>query len=448
MAMTTLLFLATFLFCLLGSIFFHPLLGVAGYVMTYVVAPATQWWGADLARMGMRYSFFMAAAIALGMLLQSKKLTFPGKLYGQEKLFLLLIGWIFLSTYFGLSGYEGENFALKLFKVAVFLWMLIRIVDSQTHYELFLWALILATAYVGFDALGASTARFGRIDRGVGGSDFAEGNFLAAHFAMVLPFIGVFFMKGSKIQKVLLLVAGVLLVNGIVLCRSRGVFLALAAGVLSALFWAPKVWRGKIIALVIVGLIGSIFLVDKGFIERMGRINPDVGNLEAQDDSAAGRLMAWKAALAMAKDHPLGIGQGNFSHHVGYYQPDIPGKDTHNTYLRALAELGLPGLILIGAMIWNAFRTLREQKRRIQVHELPPDLLLHVYAQSVALVIFLGAGMFITETYIEEFYWLLMFPVLLARVVDRAMEVQGVEDQQMVNGDRNLAEKFVKAGSL
>jgi O-antigen ligase len=103
---------------------------------------------------------------------------------------------------------------------------------------------------------------------------------------------------------------------------------------------------------------------------------------------------------------------------VGHYQPDIPGKDTHNTYLRALAELGIPGLGLILAMIWNAFSMLRRQKKRIAVNNLPHDLHLHVYALSVALIIFLVAGMFITETYIEEFYWLLMFPVLLERVID------------------------------
>lgn len=418
MALTTLLFLAVFTICLIGSIFFHPWLGVVGYVMTYVLAPSSQWWGAGLARMGMRYSLFMAAAIGLGMVFQSKKHSFPIKLYGQEILFFLLIGWIFLSIYIGLPGYSENDYSVKLFKVSIFLWMLIRIVDSQKSYEIFLWALVLTTTYVGFDALGVSTSQFGRLDRGVGGSDFAEGNFLAAHFAMVLPFIGAFFIKGSIKQKIILLASGVLLVNGIVLCRSRGVFLSLVMGAVTAIFFAPKKWRTKIVTLLIIALIGSFFLIDKGFIDRMGRINFDVENVEEQDDSAAGRIKAWMAALAMFEDHPLGIGQGNFFHYVGWYQPDIPGKDTHSTYLRALAELGFPGLFLILAMIWNAFKILRTQKRRIESQGLPHDLLLHVYAQSMALVIFLVSALFITETYIEEFYWLLMLPILLERVID------------------------------
>lgn len=446
MALTTLLFLAVFMFCLLGSILFHPLLGVVGYVLTYVVAPAGQWWGADLAVMGMRYSFFMAAAIALGILVQYRRLSFPGKLYTQEILFLLLIGWIFLSTYIGLPGYQGDNYAIKLFKVFVFTWMLIRTIESQKGYEIFLWTLILTTAYVGFDALGVSTAQFGRLDRGVGGSDFAEGNFLAAHFAMVLPFIGVFFLRGSKKQKFFLIVAAVLMVNGIVLCRSRGVFLALVMGVVSAIYLTPKIWRSKIFALVMIGLIGSFFLMDEGFIERMARINPSLSEIEEQDDSAAGRIMAWQAAVEMFGDYPLGIGQGNFFYYVGDYQPAIPGKDTHNTYLRALAELGFPGLLMILAMIWNAFKILRTQRRRIETLSLPHDIQLHVYGQSVALVIFLTAGLFITETYIEEFYWLLMFPVLLERVVDRQIIVQGAADAKVLERTQDIS--GISAGEI
>ena len=144
----------------------------------------------------------------------------------------------------------------------------------------------------------------------------------------------------------------------------------------------------------------------------------------------------------MAADHPLGIGQGNFHRYVGDYQPDIPGKDTHNTYLRALAELGVPGLLLIGAMIWNAFRILRVQKKRVTVNDLSHDLLLYIYAQTIALVIFLAAGMFITETYIEEFYWLLMFPVLLERVVDGQMRERGLVDDGVVARQREIAGLF------
>lgn len=420
MALKTILFALLYLLTIAGSIFYHPIIGVIGYVMTYIVAPATQWWGAPLVDIGVRFSFFAAAAIALGMFINAGKLRFPGKMYGQEIMFFLFVIWTFLSSFIGLDNFRSENFAEKLFKVFIFLWMLIRIIDDQKKYEYFLWAMVLSTIYLGFDTLGGSTAQFGRLDRGVGGSDFSEGNFLAAHFVMILPFIGLFFIKGTNKQRILLLLGAVLVVNGFVLCRSRGAFLALIAGVITTIFLTPRQWRAKITVLLIIGMVGGSFLMDEGFIQRMGRINVDIANIDAQDDSASGRILAWQAALEMAGDHPLGIGQGNFASYVGDYQPSIPGKDTHNTYLRCLAELGFPGLLLMMLMIWNAFRILKTQKNRIEYYDLPKDLLLHAYALRVALIIFLSAAMFITETYIEEFYWLLLMPVLIERTVDKA----------------------------
>lgn len=420
MALKTILFLVFYVSAIGGSIFFHPIFGVIGYVVTYVVAPPTQWWAAPLVGMGMRFSFFMATALAAGMVVQSGKLRFPGKFYTQEILFILFILWIFLSSFLGLPNFGSENFAVKLLKTYVFLWMLIRIVDSQEKYEFFLWALILSTIYLGFDTLGASTERFGRIHSGVGGSDFAEGNFLAAHFAMVLPLIGVFIIKGSMKLRALLVVGTVFIVNGFVLCRSRGAFLALFIGIFGTVFLAPQKWRAKIIIILIIGMIGGFSLMDKGFLERMGRINVDVTDIEAQDDSSSGRLLAWRAALSMVSDHPLGIGQNNFSTYVGDYQPSIPGKDAHSTYFRCLAELGIPGILLLVLMLMNTFRSLKKMKKAVEFYNLPNDLLLHIYALRIALLIFLTAGMFITETYIEEFYWLLFMPVLLERCIESA----------------------------
>jgi len=421
-SITGVVFLLTFSVLFFLSIFRHPFYGVLGYVIIYNISPAGQYWGRPLLEMGLRFNVFMTLAIVLGFLIQHEKIDFKFSLCLQEKFFWLLVLVVWASSFWGLPSFGTPEFHIKLAKIGFFLWLLLRIIDRREKYETFIWCLLLMGFYLGVQALNIDTSRFGRINVGLGGPDFKEGNFLAAHFAMLLPFAGVFFaLYRNKIIKFITILNGIFIVNSIVLCRSRGSFLAIMIGVISALYLAPKKFRGGIVILLIVGLIGSFFLLDKGFIQRMGRINTDISDIEEQDASASGRIKAWHAAIAMVGDHPLGIGQGNFSHYVGKYQPDIPGKDTHNTYLRALAELGLPGLSLILLMIWNAFRILRQQKKRIVEHQRHNDLLLHIYAQSISLVIFLSAAMFITEIYIEEFYWILMFPVLIVRIVDRSL---------------------------
>ncbi|HTM44852.1 MAG TPA: O-antigen ligase family protein [Polyangiaceae bacterium] len=57
------------------------------------------------------------------------------------------------------------------------------------------------------------------------------------------------------------------------------------------------------------------------------------------------RLDCWAEALSMWRDHPLlGVGLGQFGEY--HY------KTAHNSYLLALAELGLPGMLLFGAIVY------------------------------------------------------------------------------------------------
>ncbi|MBM4042640.1 MAG: O-antigen ligase family protein, partial [Planctomycetes bacterium] len=75
------------------------------------------------------------------------------------------------------------------------------------------------------------------------------------------------------------------------------------------------------------------------------------------------RLGYWQGALDMARDHPLGgVGLGTFGLHYPLYRPLLAdwAKDTHNDYLQALAELGVPGFLVFlwlwAAWLRNVFR--------------------------------------------------------------------------------------------
>jgi len=218
------------------------------------------------------------------------------------------------------------------------------------------------------------------------------------------------------------LVSAALVINGIVLTRSRGAFLACLVGGAFAAATALvslRRYRTRVLLLLAAGCLGALMLVDPGFWRRMATLRQ---NPEETDPSARGRVLAWRAAVRMALDHPLGIGEGNFFQYVGRYDERIPGKDTHNTFFRCLAELGFPGAFLYLMLVVGAFRTLRWCWRASRASPRILEWRVHVWALATSLVTFLTAGLFITHTYIEELYWLLMFPVCLRRGLENELE--------------------------
>ncbi len=417
----TLIYLILLFFGIAGSVGYHPFLGVIGYVLTYNINPAGHWWGSPLVEWGVRYSLFFAGATGLGIIFHRSKLKFNRLFESQEILLVIFLGIVWLSILFGLGfNSEGSN-AVKMAKVVIILLMASHVITTLRQYEALIWTLIIAGLYLGFETYAAPNWMFrgGRLDVGVGGSDFREGNFLGAHFAMLLPFLGAMFIKGGWKSKVLCLVSGVFVTNSIILCRSRGIFLAILVGLIFAIIFSIPKQRAKILVGVGIAIVGAIFLTDPGFWLRMEQIDTDTAQMEG---SARGRLLAWEASLSMASDYPLGVGEGNFKACIGQYVPELTGRDTHNTLLRCLTELGVQGAAVLLLLIGNAFWILFKLKKRIKGLPHEADFIWHIYSLRIALIIYLVSGIFITQTYIEEFYWLLIYPLLLKRSIDGDIE--------------------------
>ncbi|MDO3379735.1 O-antigen ligase family protein [Geoalkalibacter halelectricus] len=425
----TILYLALFLTAFFASIYKHPIIGVYAYLVTYNINPLGQWWGRFLPGFATRYAMLLALAIGLGVLFHKSKLRFGRFFEGQELLLISFVGVMWLSIVVGQSGGMDYNID-KMTKVLLVLLMASHVITTKRYFEGMIWVFVICGLYLGYELYGgAGSMRGGRYQSGVGGSDFGEGNFLAAHFGFVLPFVGVLFLKGGWKVRLLCVVAAAFIVNAIVITLSRGAFLGLAVGGVMAVLLSARLsrYRGKIIVLLIVGLLGGLYLTHDGFWYRMTSIQAVDGE---RDLSAQGRLDAWDGAWRMAQDYPLGVGVGRFFNHIGEYHSHIAGVDTHNTYLRCLAELGFHGFAILVLMIFTAFFMLWQIDRRAS--ELTPERAnffhLYAYATKIALFVYLTAAMFVSSVYIEEFYWLLMFPVFLKRALDNEFLDAATED--------------------
>ena len=419
--LTTILYLALFVSAVLGSILFNPLIGMTGYLITYHINPLTHWWGEYIPASIDRYSLILAVAIFIGMVLHKSKLKFMRMVETQEILLILFIGLVWLSVPLGVES-EGIDWNVdKMTKVAVITIMASHLITDIRRYEIIVYLFIFTGLYLGIETYYAPIWSFhgGRLAQGIGGSDFGNGNMLAAHFVMVLAFIGVMFIKGGWKTRLLCSASAVFILNGIVLIQSRGAFLGLLVGAMSAVVFSKKVSRKKIFICLLAGIIGAVYLTDTNFWERMKSIQTDTGEM---DMSSRSRIEFWKIAVDMALDYPLGVGAGNYHKVVGRYDISWEGKDTHNTYLRCLAEIGFQGLFILLLLIANAFRILSSISKDIDQLKNRETFLWHIYAVRIGLIAYLATVFFVSATYREDFYWFLMFPVFLKRSVENEID--------------------------
>jgi putative inorganic carbon (hco3(-)) transporter len=383
------------------------------------------WWGQMAPAIAERYSLTIAVSTTLGVIIHYSKLKYNRALETQETLFLIFLAVIW-ATVFHSNLYPSIPYDVyKMTKVILIVLLASHVITTLKSYEGMLWVLILSGLFLAVQLYcGGGDYRDGRFAVGVGGSDFAETNFLAAHFSFLLPLLGIMFLKPTWKGKLVCVLSAPFLMNSIVLTRSRGAILALGIGILAIIWLVLRLGkhRKKVFFAIFLAASLGTFLTDTGFRQRMMTIQLEE---QKRDESAEGRIAAWKAAWQMANDNPLGVGVGQFFSVVGKYNPDIAGRDTHNTYLRCLAELGFHGAAVLLLMIFTAFTTLNGVARAaklISSSNLREAFLLHVLGMRVALIIYLSAAVFISSVYIEEFYWLLMFPVFLKRAFENELE--------------------------
>jgi O-antigen ligase len=299
--------------------------------------------------------------------------------------------------------------------------MLTHVVTTARHFNLLMWALVAGSMMLGFHAYTTPLSQFvkGRLE-GIGGPDFNEANFLGAFLGAMLPLIGVQFLRSGWTGRLVCLISGVFATNAVVLTRSRGAVIGIGCGVLVAVFLAPRKHRAVLLLGLIVAMIGAYRLMDPAFLGRVSTISTAE---EERDRSSQSRIEIWKASGQMLKDHPLGVGTGNFFQSIGRYFR-IPGADAHSTYIRAACELGLQGIAVFLLVVFSAFRTLWCLPSKME--GLPAKerdrMTFLVYGLMISLAIILGAGMTISLLYMEALWWLLAMPVCLERAVKNLKE--------------------------
>ncbi|MDA8089643.1 MAG: O-antigen ligase family protein [Nitrospiraceae bacterium] len=135
----------------------------------------------------------------------------------------------------------------------------------------------------------------------------------------------------------------------------------------------PGRWRRLAMAAAVLSIIGlSLSPMVQGRIrEGMSDLSQyRTGNV---DTSMGFRFVFWEGALKLAKEHPFaGVGTGDYELAMAGLQrthaiPNTMGltiDHPHNTYLAYLADLGLPGFLILMWFLWVVTKESWDSRRR------------------------------------------------------------------------------------
>ena len=186
-----------------------------------------------------------------------------------------------------------------------------------------------------------------------------------ASYLLAAGLVAAYFLLADRRlwMKGLLLAAVLVMGAGIALSLSRAVALVAAvcaALVLFRLRRETSPWQTAIVLAIV-----ALCLVPIVPVQYYERVHSLVDSPEA-DQSLQSRLSFNRVGLQLFAENPLlGVGPGNFAEQFTSqefrYMADTFGfwKLIHNVYLSVACELGIVGLVLFAAVIWQAFADLR-----------------------------------------------------------------------------------------
>ncbi len=411
---------------MMAAILSKPFYGVVLYLALLYVRPGDLVPALEPLRLTLLGVALLTGAFALQVIVyrQVKPILTPSMIF-----MVLFLGAIILSIP---GSYYRSASMDKMTEVArtVFMsYLIVHLIDTLPRLRSFMYSLVLimgglSTALV----IRFFTQPWTRVDNGGSGGMIGgflgDGNDFALAQNVILPWaITLYAHARRRFSKMLLLYAIMVGMLAVGCTYSRGGALGLIALLLTLyLIWTvrtKKYMLGVFLALVGLTVASILFLAlaPADFVERMTSIKD-----YEQDESARGRLDAWRAGVHMFADHPFfGVGAGVFSEAYGReYKPAdaiaANWREAHSVYVQTLGELGLAGVVtLLGLVVSLAYMVWRQ--RLVMLADPIADKFYHgVRAAVVAsLIAWMVSGAFLSVSYYPHLFLLVMLTSCLER---------------------------------
>ena len=343
----------------LASVFWRPNLGI--YLLVLTLPLQTGRYRLHDFPLGAEFLDILLLGTILGLVIQGK--SFVPK--GNWSRFLLLY-----AAFCYLSLWEGSYFI----RAPLPLWITDgRFSDWKNYVEMFLLALVVASSIksknevrlllvmMGLSVLVVNRSYFGTLNgrdlshfsyevRDAGPLGYAGVNGLAAFEAMLASMLlGILVFTRQKLAKVGILLIIATCTYCLLFSFSRGGYVGLLVGLVTVGLFKSR-W---LLAVAAVLVIGWQTLLPVAVQERIAMTTEEAGDGKMLDSSAQSRIDLWEDAMVLFKQNPV-TGTGFQTYHsmwrLGY-------ADTHNYYVKVLAETGIVGFALFLLLLWKLFRS-------------------------------------------------------------------------------------------
>jgi len=323
----------------------------------------------------------------------------------------LLMVWMSISWLGGLDPTEDYEQWSKVMKIDLMVLVSLALLHSKKHIIALVMVSAGSVALLGVKG-GIYTATTGGGGRvwGPPGSFIADNNEFALAVVMTIPLLRFLQLQLESGWKRHAMTLAMLLCAASALgSQSRGALLALSA--MALFLWLrskKKVLGGLFIVIAAAGLV--TFMPDS-WSDRMDTIKT-----YESDDSAVGRLDAWRAAWGLAKNYPLGVGfNPNRQELFDSYSGGAKARAAHSVYFQVLGNHGFIGLFLFLALFISTY-VMAGRLKRLAADSPQTRWCADLGAMcQVALIAYFVGGAFLSLAYFDLPYNV-MVVVVLARL--------------------------------
>ena len=378
------------------------------------------------------FVLIMAMVTMAAMLFAKEKVRIPFKL--ETVLLVVFILWMGVTTAMALEPATAPDHYWKVVKIQIITFMTLMLITDKYRINLLIWVIVLSIGIFGFKG-GIFTITTGGVYHVMGpdGTFIGGSNEIGLAMLMTIPLMRYLQLQYSnkwiKMGLTLLMTLNILSVFG---TQSRGALLGIVVvGIF--LIWKSKRRFSFLIMLALAVPLVLTFM-PQSWWDRMESIQH-----YQQDESALGRINAWKFAINLAEDRPI-VGGGYDVFIKRWFRVYAPERenvhDSHSIYFEVLAEHGYPGLVLfVGLLLatWlSGSRIIRACKGNDELR----------WAENLARMLqvsisgYMISGAFLGLAYFDYIYHIVAIMIMLKVLVfekekQRSPEAPMVRNRQM-----------------